>query len=137
MAQMRAANASLKAVEDGIQLHATNRDYGKLKETAEASGLAAKVRASNFCISSVNDASPCMQQYKPVSGMRASQTLYQRSGMVLHFSDNCVKGCRCSQEIWMHTAYRGSAREESALDRVFCSHPEKVSSPQKSSTVSS
>ena len=42
-AQMRAANASLKAVEDGIQLHATNRDYGKLKETAEASGLAAKV----------------------------------------------------------------------------------------------
>lgn len=43
-AQMRAANASLKAVEDGIQLHATNRDYGKLKETAEASGLAAKVR---------------------------------------------------------------------------------------------
>ena len=43
-AQMRAANASLKAVEDGIQLHATNRDYGKLKETAEASGLAARVR---------------------------------------------------------------------------------------------
>ena len=42
-AQMRAANASLKAVEDGIQLHANNRDYGKLKETAEASGLAAKV----------------------------------------------------------------------------------------------
>ncbi|CAL8470611.1 g10153 [Coccomyxa elongata] len=41
-AQMRAANASLKAVEDGIQLHANNRDYGKLKETAEASGLAAK-----------------------------------------------------------------------------------------------
>ncbi len=70
MAQMRAANASLKAVEDGIQLHATNRDYGKLKETAEASGLAAKVRASNFCISSVNDASPCMQQYKPISGMQ-------------------------------------------------------------------
>ena len=41
--QMRAAAASLKAVEEGINLHAQNRDYGKLKETAEASGLAAKV----------------------------------------------------------------------------------------------
>jgi hypothetical protein len=42
--QMRAASASLKAVEEGITLHAQNRDYGKLKEIAEASGLAAKVR---------------------------------------------------------------------------------------------
>ncbi len=42
--QMRAANASLKAVEEGIALHAQNRDYGKLKEIAEASGLAAKAR---------------------------------------------------------------------------------------------
>ena len=41
--QMRAAAASLKAVEEGINLHAQNRDYGKLKEIAEASGLAAKV----------------------------------------------------------------------------------------------
>jgi hypothetical protein len=41
--QMRAANASLRAVEEGIQLHANNRDYAKLKEIAEASGLAAKV----------------------------------------------------------------------------------------------
>jgi len=41
--QMRAATASLKAVEEGINLHAQNRDYGKLKEIAEASGLAAKV----------------------------------------------------------------------------------------------
>ena len=41
--QMRAANASLRAVEEGINLHAQNRDYGKLKEIAEASGLAAKV----------------------------------------------------------------------------------------------
>ena len=41
--QMRAASASLKAVEEGITLHAQNRDYGKLKEIAEASGLAAKV----------------------------------------------------------------------------------------------
>ena len=40
---MRAATASLKAVEEGINLHAQNRDYGKLKEIAEASGLAAKV----------------------------------------------------------------------------------------------
>lgn len=41
--QMRAAGASLRAVEEGIALHAQNRDYGKLKEIAEASGLAAKV----------------------------------------------------------------------------------------------
>jgi hypothetical protein len=45
--QMRAANASLKAVEEGIQLHANNRDYAKLKEIAEASGLAAKVGTSH------------------------------------------------------------------------------------------
>lgn len=44
--QMRAASASLKAVEEGIALHAQNRDYGKLKEIAEASGLAAKVAHS-------------------------------------------------------------------------------------------
>ena len=46
--QMRAAAASLKAVEEGINLHAQNRDYGKLKETAEASGLAAKVGTSRL-----------------------------------------------------------------------------------------
>ena len=46
--QMRAASASLKAVEEGIALHAQNRDYGKLKEIAEASGLAAKVRNFPF-----------------------------------------------------------------------------------------
>ncbi len=44
---MRAAGASLKAVEEGINLHAQNRDYGKLKEIAEASGLAAKVGIPN------------------------------------------------------------------------------------------
>lgn len=46
--QMRAASASLKAVEEGIALHAQNRDYGKLKEIAEASGLAAKVHMNPF-----------------------------------------------------------------------------------------
>lgn len=46
--QMRAAVASLKAVEEGINLHAQNRDYGKLKEIAEASGLAAKVGILNY-----------------------------------------------------------------------------------------
>ena len=48
-AQMRAAGASLQAVEEGIQLHATNRDYSKLKEIAEASGLADKVRLRPSC----------------------------------------------------------------------------------------
>jgi hypothetical protein len=43
-AQARAAGASLRAVEEGIATHAAARDYGKLKEIAEASGLAAKVR---------------------------------------------------------------------------------------------
>ncbi len=41
--QMRAASASLKAVKEWITLHTQNRNYGKLKEIAEASGLAAKV----------------------------------------------------------------------------------------------
>ena len=47
-AQMRAAAASLKAVEQGIQRHALARDYAKLKEIAEASGLAAKVLPCTF-----------------------------------------------------------------------------------------
>ena len=62
---MRAAGASLKAVEEGINLHAQNRDYGKLKEIAEASGLAAKVGNPN---------PPCTA-VRQIGSVRAEQLL--------------------------------------------------------------
>lgn len=67
--QMRAANASLKAVEEGIQLHANNRDYAKLKEIAEASGLAAKVCAK---LSLAQNASfSLLQHHQCIHGLQA------------------------------------------------------------------
>lgn len=44
-AEARAAAAALRAVEAGIALYAEKRDYLKLKDIAEASDVAGKVRA--------------------------------------------------------------------------------------------
>ena len=43
-AEARAAGAALRAVEAGIALYAERRDYLKLKDIAEASDVAGKVR---------------------------------------------------------------------------------------------
>lgn len=43
-AEQRAAAAALRAVEAGIALYAEKRDYLKLKDIAEASDVAGKVR---------------------------------------------------------------------------------------------
>ena len=47
-AEARAAAGALRAVEAGIALYAERRDYLKLKDIAEASDVAGKVRAQNW-----------------------------------------------------------------------------------------
>jgi hypothetical protein len=53
-AEARAAAAALRAVEAGIALYAEKRDYLKLKDIAEASDVAGKVRAIARSFSCVN-----------------------------------------------------------------------------------
>lgn len=49
-AEARAAGAALRAVEAGIALYAERRDYLKLKDIAEASDVAGKVRTLRLLV---------------------------------------------------------------------------------------
>ncbi len=49
-AEARAAAAALRAVEAGIALYAEKRDYLKLKDIAEASDVAGKVRSAHYSL---------------------------------------------------------------------------------------
>lgn len=108
-AQMRAANASLKAVEDGIQLHASNRDYGKLKETAEASGLAAKARTSSEHRLDETLAKSCELSH---TFLRWSETNTQRALSV------GAAGCSCLPEL------QNSAALSTLRLHAICHHEE-------------
>ena len=49
-AERRAATAALRAVEGGIDFYAKAKNFDKLKEIAEASGVATKVQTSLCCM---------------------------------------------------------------------------------------
>lgn len=48
-AERRAAAAALSSVEAGIELHAKAKNFDKLRETAQASGIATKVPLLTYC----------------------------------------------------------------------------------------
>ena len=71
-AEARAAGAALVAVEAGIALYAERRDYLKLKDIAEASDVAGKVRTT---LSACYDMRILDKAQQMVSGARSAGPL--------------------------------------------------------------
>lgn len=73
-AERRAATAALRAVEGGIDFYAKAKNFDKLKEIAEASGVATKVRTFLRCTA--------LPQYLPLADAPGWQAMCDRSQLM-------------------------------------------------------
>lgn len=73
-AERRAAASALSSVEAGIEVHAKAKNFDKLRETAQASGIATKVRAPPPVISHTHIPVCCTFTRASRTGTHASVT---------------------------------------------------------------